>query len=123
VLPLREHLKVILQGALDLSGRINVSLHSISGEAIAFANQMYHSSQKPKLLDQVRQAIRVRHYSLRTEEAYVQWIKRFILFHNKRHSRGMGPAEISQFLSDLAVNHHVAASTQNQALSAILFLY
>ena len=85
--------------------------------------QVYYGSQKPKLLDQVRHAIRIRHYSLRTEEAYVQWIKRFILFHNKRHAREMGPAEVTQFLSDLAVNRHVAASTQNQALSAILFLY
>ncbi len=82
-----------------------------------------HSGQKPKLLDQVRQAIRTRHYSLRTEEAYVQWIKRFILFHHKRHPKDMGADEVTQFLSDLAVNHHVAASTQNQALSALLFLY
>jgi integron integrase len=71
----------------------------------------------------VRQAIRFRHYSIRTEEAYVQWIKRFILFHDKRHPREMGVREVEQFLSDLAVNRHVAVSTQNQALSAILFLY
>ena len=79
--------------------------------------------QKPKLLDQVRLAIRARHYSIRTEEAYVQWIKRFILFHNKRHPREMGTPEINAFLSHLAVANRVAASTQNQALSAILFLY
>jgi integron integrase len=65
----------------------------------------------------------MRHYSLRTEEAYVQWIRRFILFHNKRHPRDMGAEEIRQFLTDLAVTHQVAASTQNQALSALLFLY
>ncbi len=81
------------------------------------------SQQKPKLLDQVRSAIRIRHYSIRTEEAYVQWIKRFILFHNKRHPKDMGAPEINAFLSHLAVNNNVAASTQNQALSAILFLY
>jgi integron integrase len=82
-----------------------------------------HGSRRPKLLDQVRQAIRFRHYGIRTEEAYVQWIKRFILFHDKRHPREMGVKEVEQFLSDLAVNRHVAVSTQNQALSAILFLY
>jgi len=79
--------------------------------------------RKPKLLDQVRAAIRTRHYSLRTEEAYVGWIKRFILFHNKRHPRELGEAEVNQFLTHLAVKENVAASTQNQALSAILFLY
>jgi integron integrase len=111
------------QGSLCPFGGINVSLRSISGEAMTSVKQVYQGSQKPKLLDQVRQAIRIRHYSLRTEEAYVQWIRRFILFHNKRHPREMGTEEVTQFLSDLAVNHHVAASTQNQALSAILFLY
>lgn len=79
--------------------------------------------ENPRLLDQVRDAIRVRHYSLRTEASYLQWIKRFILFHNKRHPRDMGEQEITAFLSHLAVNKNVAASTQNQALSAILFLY
>jgi len=86
-------------------------------------NHAYQSGRKPKLLDQVRYAIRAKHYSLRTEEAYVQWIRRFILFHNKRHPKDMGAEEVGQFLSDLAVTRHVAASTQNQALSAILFLY
>ena len=79
--------------------------------------------QKPKLLDRVRQAIRTRHYSYKTEEAYIGWIRRFILFHNKRHPREMGEAEIAQFLSSLARDAHVAASTQNQALNAIVFLY
>jgi site-specific recombinase XerD len=68
-------------------------------------------------------AIRTRHYSIRTEEAYMQWIRRFILFHHKRHPKEMGADEVSQFLSDLAVQRQIAASTQNQALSAILFLY
>jgi hypothetical protein len=67
--------------------------------------------------------IRARHYSLRTEDTYVQWIKRFILFHDKRHPQTMGAAEVQAFLTDLAVTQHVAASTQNQALSALLFLY
>ena len=77
----------------------------------------------PKLLDQVRDAIRVRHYSIRTEEAYLQWIKRYIFFHKKQHPLDMGEAEITAFLSHLAVDKHVSASTQNQALSALLFLY
>jgi len=81
------------------------------------------SPPKPKLLDQVRQAIRTRHYSYMTEKAYIAWIKRFIFFHNKRHPVGMGESEIAQFLSSLASDAHVSASTQNQALNALLFLY
>lgn len=76
-----------------------------------------------KLLDVVRDAIRLKHYSIRTEEAYVNWIRRFILFHDKRHPKDMGGPEIEAFLTHLAVEGHVAASTQNQALSALLFLY
>jgi site-specific recombinase XerD len=74
-----------------------------------------------KLLDQVRDTIRLKHYSYRTEESYVQWIRRYILFHDKRHPLEMGSAEIEAFLTDLAVNQQVAASTQNQALSALLY--
>jgi integron integrase len=77
----------------------------------------------PKLLDQVRGKIRLKHYSIRTEQAYVDWIRRFILFSDKRHPREMGAAEVEAFLTDLAVNGKVAASTQNQAKSALLFLY
>jgi len=77
----------------------------------------------PKLLDLVRDRIRVKHYSIRTETSYVQWIKRFILFHNKQHPRDMGAAEVEAFLTHLAVAGDVSASTQNQALSALLFLY
>ena len=81
------------------------------------------TAPKPKLLDQVREAIRTRHYSAKTEESYTHWIKRFIFFHNKRHPAEMGEKEIAQFLSSLASELHVSASTQNQALNAILFLY
>jgi integron integrase len=77
----------------------------------------------PRLLDQVRHFMRLRHYAHTTEESYTQWIRRFILFHNKRHPRTMGAAELQLFLTDLAVNGHVSASTQNQALNAILLLY
>ncbi len=79
--------------------------------------------QKPKLLDRVRQAMRTRHYSQRTEDAYVAWIKRFIFFHAKRHPAEMGEADVTRFLSSLAVDFRVSASTQNQALCALLFLY
>lgn len=78
---------------------------------------------QPKLLDQLRNAVRTKHYSIRTEEAYVYWVRQFILYHNKRHPREMGKNEIRQFLTYLAVNRKVAASTQNQALCALLFLY
>lgn len=81
------------------------------------------SPRKPKLLDQVRQAIRTRHYSPRTEETYIHWIKRFIFFHNKRHPAEMAEAEIARFLSNLATESRVSGSTQNQALNALLFLY
>lgn len=77
----------------------------------------------PKLLDRVRWHLRVKHYSLRTEQAYIDWIRRFILFHRKRHPDEMGENEIATFLTSLAIKEHVAASTQNQALSALLFLY
>jgi integron integrase len=87
---------------------------------------MPETPKKPpekKLLDQVRDAIRTKHYSIRTEEAYVNWVRRFILFHGKRHPKDMGGPEIEAFLTHLAVEGHVSASTQNQALSALLFLY
>lgn len=80
-------------------------------------------SAKPKLLDQVRHRCRLRHLALSTEHSYVGWIRRFILFHHKRHPLEMGAKEVSRFLTELAVAGHVAASTQNQALSALLFLY
>ncbi len=78
---------------------------------------------KSRLLDRVREEIRKRHYSRRTEKTYAGWIRRFIIFHGKRHPNEMGETEISQFLSHLAVSGKVSASTQNQALSALLFLY
>src|SRR5207302_3310177 len=81
------------------------------------------AENKPKLLDQVRNFIRIKHYSIRTEQAYIDWIKRFILFHGKRHPAEMGEEEVARFLTHLARDMNVAASTQNQALSALLFLY
>jgi integron integrase len=81
------------------------------------------SSRAPKLLDRVRTAVRVRHFSRRTERAYLGWIRRFILANGKRHPLEMGAAEVERFLSSLATEAHVSASTQNQALAAIVFLY
>jgi integron integrase len=84
---------------------------------------MTEVDKQPRLLDRVRMAIRMRHYSPRTEEAYVEWIRRFILFHRKRHPETMAADEVSQFLNHLVTERKVAASTQNQALCALLFLY
>lgn len=80
-------------------------------------------AQPPKLLDRLRQTLRTRHYSRRTEEAYAHWVRQFIVFHHKRHPQSLGAAEISAYLTWLAVKREVSASTQNQALSGILFLY
>jgi site-specific recombinase XerD len=80
-------------------------------------------SDSPRLLDRVRMALRTRHYSHKTVKAYVGWIRRFILFHGKRHPREMGGVEVTRYISSLATTGQVAASTQNQALSALLFLY
>ncbi|MDP2833212.1 MAG: integron integrase [Pseudomonadota bacterium] len=81
------------------------------------------SSRAPKLLEQLRGRIRVKHYSIRTEQAYVQWTKRYLFFHGMRHPAEMGRPEVESFLTALAVERNVTASTQNQALSALLFLY
>ncbi len=80
-------------------------------------------TRSPKLFDQIRDRLRLKHYSLRTEQAYVQWSKRYIFFHGKRHPAEMGKPEIEAFLTSLAVDRQVSASTQTQALSALLFLY
>jgi integron integrase len=80
-------------------------------------------AKSPKLLELVRETLRTKHYSYRTEQAYVDWIKRFIIFHNKRHPRDMGAEEVQAYITYLANERRVAASTQNQALSAIVFLY
>lgn len=85
--------------------------------------QVISDNSDIRLLDQVRNEIRFRHYSIRTEESYIQWIKRYIYFHSKRHPKDMGAEEVTAYLTHLAVNRDVAASTQNQALSALLFLY
>jgi integron integrase len=90
---------------------------------VQIKNQSHKESGKPKLLDQVRTYLRTLHYSRRTEESYINWIKRFILFHNKTHPENLCKDDIRKFLNHLAVDRNVSASTQNQALQGILFLY
>ena len=92
---------------------------------MADSNILHHSpiGRPHKLMDRVRHAIRLRHYSRRTEEAYVYWIRRYIVFHRKRHPFEMGASEVSAFLEWLAVRQQLSASTQNQALCALLFLH
>ncbi len=80
-------------------------------------------SKQPMLLEVVRQRIRLKHYSHRTEKSYVHWIRRYVRFHNRRHPRDLGKVEIEAFLTQLAVDRKVSASTQNQAFNALLFLY
>ena len=92
------------------------AVEAVSGAAAAAA-------PPPRLLDRVRAAVRLRHYALRTEDTYLQWARRFILFHGKRHPRELGAPEVQAFLSHLAVERQVAASTQNQAKAALIFLY
>jgi site-specific recombinase XerD len=96
-------------------------LNIIAGVLPSTATAAVASS--PKLLDRVRWHLRVKHYSIRTEQAYVDWIRRYILFHRKRHPNEMGEREITEFLTHLAAEKNVAASTQNQAFAALLFLY
>ena len=94
----------------------------VSFKTIKYTNNKLKSRTKmnkppKKLLDQVRELIRLKHYSIRTEQAYVSWIKRFILFHEKKHPNDMGKTEVEEFLSHLATNLNVASSTQNQAFN------
>src|SRR6266566_6021864 len=106
---------------------------SIQRTSLAIARRFWQHRHVPpttaaaagssKLLDRVRWHLRVKHYSIRTEQVYVNWIRRFILFHRKRHPNEMGECEITEFLTHLAVDKQVAASTQNQAFAALLFLY
>jgi integrase len=107
------------------SGLIRLSLHGWLGKmgSMVPSVQARPPQNKPKLLDEVRNVIRRKHFSIRTEQTYVDWVRRFILFHNKRHPREMAETEITAFLTHLARDGRVAASTQNQALSALLFLY
>ena len=99
------------------------SLYIPSPTRLGHATQPSSDGHKPKLLDQVRSVLRCRHYSYQTQKTYVHWISRFSFFHTKRHPRAMGKQEVEQFLTSLAVDQHVSAATQNQALPTLLFLY
>ena len=125
-------------GIAPLSAKRSSSVKPRSGGAGAAATpslqaplppQTQSAEQEPprappaRLLDRVRHAVRLRHYSIRTEQAYVDWVRRFILFHGKRHPDKLGAAEVQSFLTHLAVDRSVASPTQNQAKSALLFLY
>lgn len=103
----------------DPAYRIPPPIHVLAREP----DTRFDAHPPPRLLDRLRAELRLRHYAIRTEDAYVDWVKRFILFHHKRHPRDMGSREVSEFLSHLAVTRHVSASTQNQAKAAVLFLY
>ncbi len=108
----------------ELVTSIRLTSYDVGGPRLAGVREPPAAAPvRPRLLDRVRAVIRARHYSRRTEGAYVAWIRRYILFHDKRHPTDMGAPEITRFLSSLAVEGNVAASTQNQALSALLFLY
>jgi integrase len=112
---------MLLLSMADLRASLTYAVRS--GSALTVRESEPRISSAPRLLDRVRATIRARHYSRKTEKAYVAWARRFILFHGKRHPREMGAAEITRYLSSLATAGQVAASTQNQALSALLFLY
>ena len=114
------HLSVVPRDQRQSQARLTSSPSSPTPPPTGFDNSTVRSSEvrKPQLLDQVRQVLRFRHYSYQTEKTYVHWIKRFIFFHDKRHPREMGKAEVEQFLTALAVDRHVSAATQNQALHA-----
>ena len=115
----------LLMVAVQSSGPVRYAAGAGAPLASTFASRETGPAEapKPRLLDRVREAIRARHYSRRTEKAYVDWIRRYIFFHHKRHPMEMGADEVTAFLTSLAVQGKVAASTQNQALSALLFLY
>ena len=95
----------------------------MSDKCPTHSQQLAADVQAPKLLDQVRGKLRVKHYAIRTEQVYLDWIERYILHHGKRHPRELNESHVEKFLTHLAVENKVAASTQNQAKSAILFLY
>jgi len=107
----------------ETAGSVRYPVERGQTRPLAVGEPAPEGASRPRLLDRVRGALRARHYSRRTEDAYVAWIRRYIVFHGKRHPIEMGAAEVTRFLSSLAVEGKVAASTQNQALSALLFLY
>ena len=122
------YVKVIIDICSQFQGGCMEYRHTCPPKIVGSQTEGAHpdshaSSTSPKLLDQVRNVIRRKHYSIRTEQSYVHWIRRYILFHKKQHPLQLGESHIVDFLTDLAVRHKVASSTQNQALCALVFLY
>ena len=118
-----EHVARTEKNAVDALKEAHEALSFLYREVLGLDLGPIALPQPPRLLDRLRMTLRVRHYSPRTETCYLDWTERFIRFHGLRHPKDMGAAEVSPFLTDLAVNGHVAASTQNQALNALVFLY
>jgi hypothetical protein len=118
-----QHIAATVKNPVQALDAARCGLDFLYGEVLHLTLGELPLPRPPLPFDQIRQVVRVRHNSKRTEECYVQWAKRYILFHHKRHPRDMGVAEVELFLTHLAVEGNVSASTQNQALSALLFLY
>jgi integron integrase len=118
-----EHVVKTSKEPLAALAQTRAALGLLYGSVLGIELGELPQPRPPRLLDQLRLVLRVRHYSRRTEDCYVHWTRRFILFHNKRHPRTMKGAEVEQFLTHLAAHEHVSASTQNQALNALLFFY
>jgi hypothetical protein len=118
-----EHVVRSAQPPLPALAECRRALEFLYGELLHMDVGELPWPRPPLLLDQVRQVLRVKHYSPRTEHSYVKWVLRYILFHHKRHPKDMGAVEVEQFLTDLAVRGRVSASTQNLALNALVFLY
>jgi hypothetical protein len=118
-----EHVVKASADPLPALAQARAALTLLYGSVLGIQLGELPQPRPPRLLDQLRLVLRVRHYSRRTEDCYVNWARRFILFHHKRHPRTMSGAEVEQFLTHLAVNEHVSASSQNQALNALVFFF
>lgn len=114
-----------MSNSVEACATLLMHMESVSRQPHAMSNKTSGgpAAGSPRLLDRVRKRIRLKHYSIRTEQAYVHWVKRYILFHDKRHPAHMGKADVEAFLTSLAVERDMSAAKQSQALSAILFLY
>lgn len=118
-----RHLKAALLHRVGCSFLLGRELTRSGKACMVYCLGLFPGQSSPRLYDRIIEVLRVRHYSRRTEEAYVHWIRRYIEFHQRRHPRELSENDVNQLLTSLAVKEHVAASTPNQALSAILFLY
>ena len=121
---LYSHVKILIHANSNNAVLSKVrTMQPARADSFTAIKQTHVKEQQPKLLDRLRETLRTRHYSRRTEQTYCQWVKRFIYFHNVRHPEEMAEPEINAFLTHLAMKEKVSASTHNQALCALLFLY